>query len=67
VGFSTGMLSLYCSIAKASVFAELDSLRLLWEEQISLEYTRKSANYFSVRVPLYQFVVSMRKPESYCC
>jgi hypothetical protein len=67
VGFSTGMLSLYCSIAKASVFAELDFLRLLWEEQISLEYTRKSANYFSVRVPLYQFVVSMRKPESYCC
>jgi hypothetical protein len=57
VGFSTGMLSLYCSIAKASVLRGW----LRFEEKRSEANAREIRELFLIRIPLHQMVSSMRK------
>jgi hypothetical protein len=53
VRFFTGMLSLYCSIAKASVFAEF---QLDWGRKSAANACEKARIIFD-RIPLYHLVV----------
>ena len=64
MGFSTGMLSLYCSIAKASVFAGwLPCVLVYGNSKISREFTRKNANFCN-RVSFVSIRVAMRESEN---
>jgi hypothetical protein len=56
VRFSIGMLSIYCSIEKASVFAALDSYMFVMGRANAAANAREKRELFLIRVLLYQSI-----------